>query len=158
MNPKKFSVLSWNFRGLGSLEKCLVVRNVIKSRRCDVVCLQETKWNSYNLHYFLAVFPSYFDHQGAYICANNSSGGCVITWKRNYKLLSSWSTAHTITVVLQQYNSGVIFAITNVYRPSSNDHQKKDFLFELHRLSSLINYPWILAGNFKTGKDREGED
>lgn len=59
MNPKKLSVLSWNCRGLGNLDKCLVVRNVIKNSRCDVCCLQETKWNTFELHYFLSVFPSY---------------------------------------------------------------------------------------------------
>lgn len=80
MNIKKLSLLSWNCRGLGSIEKCLIVRNVIKSSRCDIVCLQETKWNMYDLQYYMAVFPTYFYHQKAYINARGTKGGCVIAW------------------------------------------------------------------------------
>ena len=147
MKIQKLSLLSWNCRGLGNLDKCFVVRNAIKNSRCDVCCLQETKWNAFHLTYFLSVFPSYFDHNYAYICAKSTRGGCVIAWRRNYLLVNSWSTKNTITVVLLQSNSGALFTVTNVYGPSVDDG-KVEFLNELKFLSSLTSNPWIVAGDF----------
>lgn len=57
---KKFKILSWNCRGLGCLEKCRVVRNVIRSSRCDVVALQETKWGDFDYWYASTVLPNFF--------------------------------------------------------------------------------------------------
>lgn len=42
-NGKKFHVLSWNTRGLGNYDKCIVVRDAIKAAAPSVACLQETK-------------------------------------------------------------------------------------------------------------------
>lgn len=109
-------MLSWNVRSLGSLEKCLIVRNGIKNSRCDVVCLQETKWNTYDLNYYLTLLPSYFDIKGAYIGAHGTRGGCLITWRKNFSLQNSWATSHTISVVLQ-HNSDATMVVTNVLWP-----------------------------------------
>lgn len=60
MLQKKISLLSWNVRGLGNDEKCLVVRNVIKNSRCDICALQETKGNRVDLSYVSRFLPSFF--------------------------------------------------------------------------------------------------
>lgn len=159
MNPKKINLLSWNCHGLGSLDKCLVVRNVIKKSRWDVCCLQETKWNDYNLLYYMTMFPSYFDRSSAYISEKNTKGGCVITSRNNFKLINSWSTKHIVTVILEQASTGAIMAISNIYGPSIDD-QKIEFISELNILSLLINCPWILAGDFNLVRwyiDRSGD-
>ena len=36
-------IISWNVRGLNYSEKWLWVRNIIKTWKADLVCLQETK-------------------------------------------------------------------------------------------------------------------
>ena len=36
-------LLSWNVRGLNNPHKRLVVTNLLKEWKCDIVCLQETK-------------------------------------------------------------------------------------------------------------------
>lgn len=79
MNIKIIKLLSWNCRGLGCLDKCLVVRNVIRASRCDVVCIQETKWNEIELSYVLSVLPTFFENECMYINAINSRGGCLIS-------------------------------------------------------------------------------
>lgn len=86
---KKLKILSWNVRGLGDFEKSLVVRNVIRSSRCDIVCLQETKIADLACSHMADFLPSFFDKQCAFINAIGSSGGCLIAWKRNYSLISS---------------------------------------------------------------------
>ena len=39
----KIRILSWNVRGANDSDKRRVIKSVIKSKKVDVVCLQETK-------------------------------------------------------------------------------------------------------------------
>lgn len=75
---KKINVVTWNVRGLGSLEKCTVVRSGLRKSRGDVICLQETKLNEKNLDYVGVVLPSYFDRDVAVLDACGTKGGCLI--------------------------------------------------------------------------------
>lgn len=117
---KQFSVLSWNVRGLGCSRKCDVVRNIIKTSRCDVCLLQETKCNVMDVTVSRNFLPSFFDRETAFNLAINTAGGVLIAWKRSFILISSWSSAHTVTVLLEQISSRRRFLITNVYGPSED--------------------------------------
>ena len=44
----KIKMISWNVRGLNDPQKRLVVKNLLREWKCDVVCLQETKIASMN--------------------------------------------------------------------------------------------------------------
>ena len=112
---KKITLLSWNVRGMGDDEKCLVIKNTIKKSRCDVCVLQETKCNRIDLSCVLRFLPSFFSYDVAFNLAINSAGGIIIAWKRAFKLVSSWSTRHTVTVLLQQIASGNLVMVTNAY-------------------------------------------
>ena len=39
----KLRILSWNVRGTNDREKRKLIKDVIKSQKVDLVCLQETK-------------------------------------------------------------------------------------------------------------------
>jgi exonuclease III len=80
---KKIIMLCWNIRGLGDINKCKVVRDAIRSSRCDVVLYQETKWNKVELSYMCALYPSYFDKNIVCTNAPNSAGGYLIAWNRS---------------------------------------------------------------------------
>lgn len=156
---KKLKVLSWNVRGLGALDKCNVVRDVIRTSRCDVCLLQETKLNEVTLNYVLRFLPSFFNPQVAYNQAFNTSGGILIAWKRSYELQSSWSTEHTLTVKLLHIQTGNKIIFTTVYGPSE-DGGKLPFIQELHTITARISEPWIIAGDFNLVRwlvDRPGD-
>lgn len=72
---KKMKMVTWNVRGLSNLDKCTVVRNILRKSRCDVICLQETKLNEKNLDYFGVVLPSYFDRDFSVLDACGTKGG-----------------------------------------------------------------------------------
>lgn len=159
MSFKKIKVLSWNCRGLGSLEKCLVISNVIRSARCDIVCLQETKLSCLGFAHVSTMLPSFFEKQCAFIDAIGSAGDCIIAWKKSYRLLSSSSTPHSISVLLLQASSGKEFVITNVYG-SSRDEGKLEFIRETRKLANNISNPWIIIGDFNLVRwlvDRTGD-
>ena len=44
----KIKMISWNVRGLNDPRKRLVVKNLLREWKCDVVCLQEMKIASMN--------------------------------------------------------------------------------------------------------------
>lgn len=160
MNYKKITILSWNCRGLGILEKCNVVREIIRSSRCDVCMLQETKINEFSLNYMLPFLPSYFNQKCVFNVADRSKGGILIAWKNNYELLNSWSTPHTVTVTLFNISSGSTTTYTVAYGPSSSDELRGRFIEELNELPKLIQTPWILVGDFNLVRwliDRTGD-
>lgn len=64
-------------RGLGNVEKCKVVRSIIKEARCEVCCIQEIKWNCFDSSYFDCVLPSYFERRCVFIDAINTSGDAL---------------------------------------------------------------------------------
>ena len=43
----KLKILSWNVKGLNDFRKRLVVKNLLREWKCDVVCLQETKLTAF---------------------------------------------------------------------------------------------------------------
>ncbi|XP_078165576.1 uncharacterized protein LOC144560285 [Carex rostrata] len=133
--------------GLGDLEKCDVVRNTIRSSRCDVCCLQETKWNSLDPAVYATVLPTFFERNCVVLKAMNLAGGCIIAWKRNYSLISAWASKHSCSAVLKQNQTGAIFTVTNVYGPSTDEH-KRDFIEELHNLAEHRTQSWVLLGDF----------
>lgn len=159
MSYKKTNILTWNVRGLGLKEKCNVVRQTLRTSRCDICMLQETKLNEITLDYLLSLLPSYFDPHCIYNLANNSKGGILIAWKKKFKLISSWSTMHTSSVLLLDQTTGSKACYTVVYGPSV-DVEKPNFLHELKSLSNLVQNPWILAGDFNLVRwmiDRSGD-
>lgn len=147
MNYKQFKLLLWNVRGLGSASKCGVVRNVIRRSRCHIVCIQESKWNTYDLAYVASVLPSYFEMRCVLLNAQGRSGGCIIAWKRDYELINCFVTKHTCSAILRQPRSGKNMHITTVYGPSE-DNEKILFMEEIRKLAELVQHPWMLVGDF----------
>lgn len=161
MELQKIKILSWNTRGLGGVEKCNVVKNVIKESRCDVCCLQETKWNTDDPLCHAKALPNFFERRCAALLAIGSSGGTIISWKRSYTLVNSWTTTHTVSALLKQEATGATFIITSVYGPSADEVEpKRAFIQELRMVADLISHPWILLGDFNLTRwltDRPGD-
>lgn len=161
MNLQKIKILSWNTKGLGGMEKCNVVKNIIKEARCDICCLQETKWSTDDPSCHAKALPNFFEKRCASLLARGTKGGVIISWKRNYTLLNSWATLHTISALLKQESTGGTFLITAVYGPSIDDAAiKREFIKELRNLAVGVHHPWILLGDFNLVRwrtDRPGD-
>lgn len=108
MNMKKIKILSWNVRGLGADEKCNLVKSTIRTSRCDVCCLQETKWNTFDLLNYSKVLSTFFERNCVALKAINSSGGCIIAWKKSYNLILAWASYNTCSAVLLQVSTSSV--------------------------------------------------
>ena len=74
-------ILSWNVRGLNEKEKRLKIRNLLRTWRADIVCLQETKleWVTRGLVRSIWSCP-YLDW--LYLGSKGVSGGILLMWDR----------------------------------------------------------------------------
>lgn len=144
---RNFVILSWNVRGLGLSDKCVVVRDNISLVKPSIICLQETKLSVDVSRSCRSFIPFNFD--SFFACpAAGSRGGLLTAWpSSSFSLISSSTSAFTITTLLQSSSSADRFAITNVYGPS--DHSLTDqFLTDLAEVAASVSDPWLLIGDF----------
>jgi hypothetical protein len=80
VNCMEWSVLSHNVRGINSIAKWNAIRCSIRDAGCEVVCLQETKKEFFDLAYLKNFCPAPFD-SFAFVPSMGNSGGFVIIWK-----------------------------------------------------------------------------
>ncbi|CAN6171049.1 unnamed protein product [Urochloa humidicola] len=145
-NRLAFVVMCWNVRGLGSFDKCDLVRASIDSVHPHIVCLQETKLDSlpaYHPSFLPSVLDSYHDLPATHTC-----GGICTAWNsRFFNKTSFISRRFSLTVCLVSTITDHTFFLTNVYAPS--DHRDSDIFFhELLELATHITGAWLLAGDF----------
>jgi exonuclease III len=50
-NCKSWKIMNWNLRGINSEKKWLALYNKIEESGCDIICLQETKREPFDLAY-----------------------------------------------------------------------------------------------------------
>jgi len=135
---QKFLVLSWNTRGLGDYDKCIVVRDAIQAAAPSVACLQETKLNEISTFKAKTFLPPNLSNNYIFAPSDGVRGGIVTAWDRScLSLLSSSHTPHSLTTTLQ----------SNFYGPCSHG-DKQAFLDELIELQSSLSGAWVVLGDF----------
>ena len=82
MSTRSWFVLSWNVRGINSDKKWDANRDRVTNCNCDIVCLQETKKQTFDLMFIKKICPPSFD-SFEFIPSVGASGGSIIIWKCN---------------------------------------------------------------------------
>jgi exonuclease III len=140
-------ILVWNARGLNSLTRRNVVRDIVQQYRASVICLQESKLEDISTSVNIELTG--FDYDFAFSPAIGIAGGAYIDWRRDL-----WCTDHvtvrrfSITMRVSPLNGpGEPWSITNVYGPTEHA-DKGDFLHELRDVRSACLGPWMVCGDF----------
>ena len=107
MQPNKtWNVLYWNIRGVNSAEKQLAVFNAVELSGCSIVCLQETKRESFDMNSVKLCCPKRFGRFSFIPSIGNSGGLCVI-WMSSVFLGSiKFTNPFAIAVELTSTQSG----------------------------------------------------
>lgn len=90
MNNRSINILVWNVRGINSQGKWDTIRNKIDEGAASVVCLQETKRDSFDSFYVSKFFPRQFNN---FVCSPSigASGGLIPAWNAIYSVeIQSW--------------------------------------------------------------------
>jgi exonuclease III len=101
-------VFCWNVRGLNSDNRQREVRSKIEESKCDVICLQETKCESFDWSLIRKFCPKRFDNF-AFSPSVGASGGIIVIWN------SSVFTG----VLVQSVKYGVQVEFTSVHNNES---------------------------------------
>ena len=77
---RTWKILCWNIHGLNLEKKWDPIRDKIAESNCDVVCLQETKGDNFDIHFVKRFCPSSFDCF-EFLPSDGASGGIITIWK-----------------------------------------------------------------------------
>ena len=145
---QKFLVLSWNTRGLGDYDKCIVVRDAIQAAAPSVACLQETKLNEISTFKAKTFLPPNLSNNYIFAPSDGVRGGIVTAWDHNLWSVASPTTSRfSLTTTLASTISDCDFTLTNVYAPADHRHSNA-FLAELLATLPLVSGPWVIIGDF----------
>lgn len=142
-----FSILSWNVRGLGRLEKRLQVKDIVNSSSVEIVVLIESKLKS---------IPRAFMHQvcpfplidGICLPSTGSAGGIWVMWDTSMiEILQTMVKAFSVSIRGHLKNLREEWLITGVYGPCSAN-KIHDFFKELLDVRNAWEGPWCLCGDF----------
>jgi exonuclease III len=127
------NVLFWNVRRIVDINKYALVKDAIIESKCDIVCLQETKWKQHSIFRLKIICPNKFKE---YHTRDETStkGGILISCTSKYKchLLQQHIYTTIVILICQQQN----FMLTCVYGPTS-DVNKLNFLNELREIRTI---------------------
>jgi exonuclease III len=112
-----WNILSWNVRGINSQAKWDYLRDKIAESVAAIVCIQETKRDSFDSAYISKFCPRHLN-KFYFSPSVGASGGLLIIW--NINLFTGDPITITGDVITVKFNSSLsdqCFHVTNVYGP-----------------------------------------
>ncbi|KAL4600472.1 hypothetical protein ACB092_11G201200, partial [Castanea dentata] len=140
-------VLSWNVRGLNVIEKRLQFRNLLRSWKADIVCLQETKleWITRGIVRSIWSCP-YVDW--LYLGSDGASGDILLMWNSRVVEKVEETLGHfSVSSKFNNVGDHFEWAFTGVYGPNLN--KRRRLMWE--EQTGLITWgdlQWCLGGDF----------
>lgn len=95
---RTWKILSQNVRGVNSDKKQDAVRYKVLDCSYDIICLQKTKKQSFDIQFVNKICPSIFDAFD-YIPSQGASGGSIVIWKSYF--LEAQEFSKMISISLQ---------------------------------------------------------
>ena len=117
-------LLSWNVRGLNEIDKRLQVRNLLRSWKVDIVCLQETKleWITRGMVRSICSCP-FVDW--LYLGSVGASGGILLMWDRRVVENVEEAVGHfSVSCKFKNVGDHFEWAFTGVSGPNLNKRRR----------------------------------
>lgn len=144
---RNHKILCWNVRGINSQEKWDAIRAKVIDSSCNILCLQETKRDNFNVAYLKKFCPRQLDSFAFYPSAG-ASGGLITVWNSGmYQCTVVQANSFGLTIKVSCNYDQSTFHITNVYRPA-HASGKMPFVTWLMNLDTTDFDDWILVGDF----------
>jgi hypothetical protein len=144
---RSLKILSHNIRGINSNIKWNSLRNNIMYTNCDIICIQETKKESFDDSYIRRFCNRSFD-KFAFGPSIGASGGFLTIWKGSHfdaEVIDQNSFGHTICFRTKLTNQ--TWWLANIYAPCT-PHRREEFLSWFSSLEINDDKLWIFLGDF----------
>ena len=109
-------VASWNCRGLGKTNKVEAIRDIIKTKRPDILFIQETKMSDVEVSALMHC--SWTMNQGKAISSNGASGGITTFLSSKYVIKNVKENEHWLLTKFQEKYDSNDYYVCNVYSPT----------------------------------------
>jgi exonuclease III len=76
---RTWKILNWNLRGINLEKKWLALSSKIEESGCDIICLQETKRESFTMEYIRKFCPRKFS-DFKFLTSVGASEGILTVW------------------------------------------------------------------------------
>lgn len=161
-NKRAWKVLNWNVRGLNSERKWNSIRDKIVESRAEVICLQETKREFFDISYLRNFCPADFD-MFEYLPSVGASGGILIAWKGiAFSGQLMFSNCFAISMEFTSRLNNDTWMLTVVYAPCT-DQGKRAFIDWFRNIQMPAEVAWLVVGDFNLirrpeDRNRDGAD
>jgi len=148
MSQKNCCVLCWNVRGLNDGVKRASVRNLISASNATIVCLQETKIESWTQSLLVETVGPVLARNCSFLPSIGAAGGILMAMSDQFFSMSPLQTTnHSVSAEITMLEENVTWCLTGVYGPQ-NDQEKIAFLQEITDLRQHIRTAWLIIGDF----------
>ena len=154
---RKWKVLCWNVRGLNSETRQNEVRAKIDESECAIICLQETKCESFDWKLIRKFCPKRFDCF-AISPSVGASGGILVLWNSSvfYGQLVE-TNRFSVSVNFTSVHNNESWTMVSVYGPCAGEERDRfvDWLYNLH-IPTMAN--WLIIGDFNFIRTQENRN
>ncbi|RVW93092.1 Transposon TX1 uncharacterized 149 kDa protein [Vitis vinifera] len=136
-------------RGLGAndREKRKLIKDVIKTQKANLVCLQEIKLQEMTSAIVRSLGVGRCLEWGA-LNSRGAAGGVVVFWDNRVLQLEEMEVGnYSVSCRFKNVEDGFCWAFSGVYGPSVKV-EREEFLSELGAIKGLWNEPWCVVGDF----------
>lgn len=139
--------MTWNVRGINSAWKWDSIRNKITDGQCDIVCLQETKKDSFDPLFLRKICPPVLDTFD-FLPSVGASGGILIIWRGAlFTGIRIFHNEFAITMEFCSRHDGSKWVLTCIYGPCTPEG-KNVFLDWFRNIQMPGETDRLILGNF----------
>jgi exonuclease III len=141
------NIVSWNVRGLNDKDKRLRMRNLIRTWKADIICLQETKMAAINRRVIQSLWGN--QHVDWIILGSNGTArGVLLMWdKRVVEKVDEAASYYSLSCKFRNVQDQFEWIFTGVYGPNL-DGERGLLWEELLGLLSWWDAPCCIGGDF----------
>lgn len=142
-----WNILNWNIRGINSKDKWLAISNKISESNCSIVCLQETKRETFDQSYLRNFCPARIN-KFDYVPSQGASGGILTVWNDSvFQGECLFKNNFSISIRFTSIRNNQSWILTNIYGPCENS-QRLEFIDWFKNIQMPDSSDWIIVGDF----------
>ena len=142
-----WNILNWNVRGINAQDKWLAIKNKFFEANSSIICIQETKRESFDSTYIKNFCPRNFN-KFDFVPSVGASGGLLVAWNdRIFQGECLFKNNFSISIRFTSSQNNQSWILTNIYGPCETS-QRAEFIDWFKNIQMPDTTDWIIVGDF----------